>query len=491
MKLVLNKSWIEKFFFLLDFPPLEKELLISFLRKFKARKDLYIVGGAVRDFLIGKKIIDLDIAVGEEVEKLVFFAKDYLGYHFVPLAPELGIYRIAKRKNTIDFTYFRGKTIEEDLSARDFTFNAIAIPVSSLFEDTLKLIDPFQGYKDLINKTIKIIDEKNIFEDPLRILRGYRFFSQSFGEIEKTTREYFKLYKNLLLNCAKERILQELVYILLSENTYLTFKMMEEDEVLEVLFPFLKDAKGILQPSFHHLDVYGHLFESLKWAEEILRDPKKYLGIEKTEEFLKEDTIISVKLASFFHDLGKAYTFEMRDRITFYGHEKVSAEILKKLLEEYRFKKEVVNKVYILIKNHMRPFHLLKEKEEGRLTLRAKRKLLKDVPYWLELFIVCMADSFASQGPDKEPDYEERLKLFFYELRDLKEELEKISTRKRFITGDDLIALGLKPGPIFREILQEIEIMVLENKISSKEEAIKVIKEKYLNLLSCKNANLR
>lgn len=482
MKLILNRSWIDKFFSLLDFPPQEKDLLISFLRKFKARKDLYIVGGAVRDFLIGKKIVDLDIAVGEEVEKLVIFAKEYLKYHFVPLAPELGIYRIAKRKNSIDFTYFRGNTIEEDLEARDFTFNAIAIPIRSLFEDTLKLIDPFRGYKDLVDGVIRIIGEKNILEDPLRILRGYRFFAQGLGEIDEKTRTYFRFYRELLLSCAKERILQELIYILTSEKTYLTFKLMEEDGVLEVLFPVLKDARGVVQPGFHHLDVYGHLFESLRWAEEILKDPKKYLGLEKTEDFLKEDTIISAKLASFFHDLGKAYTFEIRDRITFYGHEKVSSEIFREVFENYRLKRDLISKTCTLIKNHMRPFHLLREKEEGRLTLRAKRKLLEDVPFWLELFIVAMADSLASQGPDKEPDYEERLKVFFYELKDLKEELERVSVKERIITGKDLIALGLKPGPIFKEILQEIEMMVLENKIKSKEDAIRVIRERYTNL---------
>lgn len=482
MKLILNRSWIDKFFSLLDFPPKEKDLLISFLRKFKARKDLYIVGGAVRDFLIGKKIVDLDIAVGEEVEKLVIFAREYLKYHLVPLAPELGIYRIAKRRNSIDFAYFRGKTIEEDLEARDFTFNAIAIPIRSLFEDTLKLIDPFKGYKDLVEGVIRIIGERNILEDPLRILRGYRFFAQGLGEIEKETRTYFRVHRELLLSCAKERILQELIYILTSEKTYLTFKLMEEDGVLEVLFPVIEDAKGVVQPGFHHLDVYGHLLESLKWAEEILKNPERYLGLEKTEDFLREDTIISVKLASLFHDLGKAYTFEIRDRVTFYGHEKVSANIFRELFESYRLKRDLVNKTYTLIKNHMRPFHLLREKEEGRLTLRAKRKLLEDVPFWLELFIVAMADSLASQGPDKEPDYEERLKVFFYELRDLKEELEKVSVRERIITGKDLIALGLKPGPIFREILKEIEMLVLENKIKSKEEAIRVIRERYANL---------
>lgn len=477
MLLELDEKFRSNFFALLKFP--QKELIISFLRKFKNRKDFYLTGGSVRALFTSEEIVDLDLTLKEDVISLVFFAKKFLNYHFVPLAPELGIYRLAKNKNTIDFTSFRGKTIEEDLKKRDFTFNAMAIPISSLFENKFLIFDPFLGYKDLKEKIIRIIAEENIIEDPLRILRGYRFFAYGFGEIESNTRKLFRIHKSKINRCAKERILQELSYILTSSKTFETFKLMDEDSILKELFPYIEKTKGIPQPSFHHLDVGDHLFESLKWAEEILKNPKTYLGIEMREKIKEKDFIISVKLASLFHDLGKAYTYEIKDRITFYGHEKVSAELFKEMAEKLRFKRDLIDRIYILIKNHMRPFHLLNEKEKGRLTLRAKRNLLRDVPYLEDLFIVCMADSLASQGPDKEPDYEKRLIAFFNELFELKEQLEKESKKKRLITGNDLIELGFKPGPIFREILQDIELQVLEKKLNSKEEALKYIEEKY------------
>ena len=477
MLLELDEKFRSNFFALLKFP--QKELIISFLRKFKNRKDFYLTGGSVRALFTSEDIVDLDLTLKEDVISLVFFAKKFLNYHFVPLAPELGIYRLAKNKNTIDFTSFRGETIEEDLKKRDFTFNAMAIPINSLFENKFLIFDPFLGYKDLKEKIIKIIAEENIIEDPLRILRGYRFFAYGFGEIESNTRKLFQIHKSKINRCAKERILQELLYILTSSKTFETFKLMDEDSILKELFPYIEKTKGIPQPSFHHLDVGDHLFESLKWAEEILKNPKTYLGIEMREKIKEKDFIISVKLASLFHDLGKAYTYEIKDRITFYGHEKVSAELFKEMAEKLRFKRDLIDRIYILIKNHMRPFHLLNEKEKGRLTLRAKRNLLRDVPYLEDLFIVCMADSLASQGPDKEPDYEKRLIAFFNELFELKEQLEKESKKKRLITGNDLIELGFKPGPIFREILQDIELQVLEKKLKSKEEVLKYIEEKY------------
>ena len=477
MLLELDEKFRSNFFALLKFP--QKELIISFLRKFKNRKDFYLTGGSVRALFTSEEIVDLDLTLKEDVISLVVFAKKFLNYHFVPLAPELGIYRLAKNKNTIDFTSFRGETIEEDLKKRDFTFNAMAIPISSLFENKFLIIDPFLGYKDLKEKIIRIIAEENIIEDPLRILRGYRFFAYGFGEIESNTRKLFRIHKSKINRCAKERILQELSYILTSSKTFETFKLMDEDSILKELFPYIEKTKGIPQPSFHHLDVGDHLFESLKWAEEILKNPKTYLGIEIREKIKEKDFIISVKLASLFHDLGKAYTYEIKDRITFYGHEKVSAELFKEMAEKLRFKRDLIDRIYILIKNHMRPFHLLNEKKKGRLTLRAKRNLLRDVPYLEDLFIVCMADSLASQGPDKEPDYERYLIAFFNELFELREQLEKESKKKRLITGKDLIELGFKPGPIFREILQDIELQVLEKKLNSKEEALKYIEEKY------------
>ncbi len=473
------KNLTSRFFDLLNFPSKEKELIISFLRKFKNRKDFYLTGGSVRAIFTLESISDLDLTVKEDIDFLVSFAKDYLGYKFVPLAPDLGMYRLAKGRNTIDFTSFRGSTIEEDLRERDFTFNAMAIPVRSLFESKMELIDPLLGYRDLKNKIIRAIGEKNIIEDPLRILRGYRFFASGLGEIEKNTRFLFQKHKRLISICAKERILQELLYILISENTYKTFKLMDEDKVFDEIFQYMEKTKGVPQPTFHHLDVRDHLFESLKYCEDIIKNPEKYLGLKKTNKFLEEDFIISVKLATLFHDLGKAFTFDIKDRITFYGHEKVSAELFKEMAEKLRFKKDLIYKVYVLIKNHMRPFHLLKEKQEKRLTLRAKRNLIKDVSDLEELFIICMADSLASQGPDKEPDYEEQLKDLFYELFRLKEELEREYKKVRIVTGYDLIDLGFKPGPIFKEILQDIEIQFLEKKVTSKEEALRYIKEKF------------
>ena len=480
----------EKFWKLLEFPKDASDRLKVLLRKFSLREDFFLVGGAIRDTLCDVPFKDLDFTLKEDLEKFFSFAGKFLGFSQVILSEEFGIYRLAKEKMSIDFTKMRGENIEEDLGLRDFTFNAIAIRVKNLIEGRGDFIDPFGGIKDLKEGIIRGISQEVFYDDPLRVLRGYRFFSAGFGRIEEKTRKYFKECRELLRFCAAERINYELTRILVSSRAYESFKLMDEDGVLEVLFPFVKDCKGVEQPSFHHLDVWGHLLESLRWAEEIVNNPKTYL--EPVKEFIDfdvfkdEDFRVIVKLSAFFHDAGKAYTYELRDRITFYGHEKVSKEIFEEVAEKLRFKGKIVERVSLLVKNHMRPFHLLNEKEKGSLSLRAKRNLIRDVPYLLELLVVCLADSYASQGPDKDPDYEVKVLEFFKELFSLKEELSKQQKReKRIITGHDLIALGLKPGPIFKEILQEVELLFLEKKITSKEQALDFVKNKY-----CKNLKL-
>jgi len=463
------------------FNSLAKERITHLLLNLSKTEKMFIVGGAVRDSLIGKSFNDLDLVVERNAEGIAKkLAKD-LGFAFVELSREFGIYRVANPWAVIDISLQRGKSIEEDLKLRDFTINAMAIPVRRLFEDRAYFIDPFLGYVDLKERQVRGIAEENIVEDPLRILRGYRFFAQGYGLLERKTREWFAKHAKSLILSAPERILYELELILLTDRTYEAFCLMDEDGVFEVIFPEVNPCRNVPQPDYHHLDVWGHMLESLKWAEAILKNPEAYLGRSLPKDLkVDKDFIISVKLASLFHDLGKGCTFKQtEERIVFYGHEKVSSDLVLKIAERLRFKRDLGERIALLVKSHMRPCQLLTEFEKGTLTIRAKRNLIKDVPYLWDLFIVAMADSLASRGVDKEPNYEDRLRTFFHHLFSFKEELERVEKRERVLTGRDLIELGFKPGPIFIEILTAVELKVLEGEIKTKEDAVKFVLENY------------
>ena len=451
--------------------------VLNYLFNLSKTEKMFIVGGAVRDILIGKSFNDLDLVVERNAEEIAKkLAKD-LGFTFVELSQEFGIYRVTNSWAVIDISLQQGKSIEEDLKQRDFTINAMAMPVESLFEDRTDIIDPFLGYVDLKEKRVRAIAEENIVADPLRILRGYRLFAKGYGLLERKTREWFAKHAKSLILSAPERILYELELILLTDRAYEAFCLMDEDGVLEVIFPEVNPCSNVPQPEYHHLDVWGHMLESLKWAEAILKNPEAYLGRSLPKD-LKEDKdfIISVKLASLFHDLGKGYTFKQTEEgIVFYGHEIVSSDLALKIAERLRFKRDLGERIALLVKSHMRPYQMFSEFEKGTLTIRAKRNLIKDVPYLWELFIVAMADSLASRGVDKEPDYEDRLKTFFHHLFPFKEELERVEKRERVLTGRDLIELGFKPGPVFSEILTAVELKVLEGEIRTKEDAVEFV----------------
>ncbi len=454
----------------------DRDLLLEAFRELSEREDLYIVGGAVRDFLLGRPLYDLDIAVKRDPFTLATKLATKIKGTPVPLSEEFGIYRVAKGKYTIDFCLYRGDTIEDDLRERDFTINAMAIPLRGLFGESFEIFDPLGGIKDLKEGMIRAIEEKNLITDPLRILRGYRFLAQGYGRIEEKTEIYFQKHKEKLLQVAPERIQIELHHILTS-NATLAFKKMVEDGVFEVLFPEFKACRGLPQPTYHHLDVFFHNLEAFYQAEEILKNPSLYLNISEIPTFFTdEDFIITVKLASLFHDLGKGYTFRPTDeRITFYRHEKIGASLWMERAKKLRFKGEIIERVLDLIKNHMRPCHLLKEKETNKLTLRAKRKLIKDCPDLYALWVVALADSLASKGVDKEPDFEARLNEFFKELIAFKEDLERVEKKERLLTGKDLISLGFTPSPLFKIILEEVELKALEGQIKSREDALQYV----------------
>ncbi len=466
----------------LDSP--EKEKIVELLRSLVSAGEIYVTGGAIRDVLQGRQIKDLDLTLVDlSPRKVAEQAARELSWALVPLHEEFGVFRVSQGGFCLDFSGLRpgAHNLEEDLRRRDFTFNALAVSLKEILDlppERWPVIDPCGGLPDLQKGLIRAIARENLKEDPLRILRAYRFLALNYGKIVPETRKWLSEERAGLSRIARERIVYELEHIFKSERTGETLSLMAEDGVLFELFPVLAEGQGVAQPSFHHLDVWEHNLEALRKAEEVLRDPEIFFGTREPFEELRKNSErkMAVKLAALFHDVGKPRTFALRDRITFYEHEKVGAHLWIEAAERLRFRKGLIKLVARLIRNHMRPFHLLGEKEKGRLTNRAKRRLIRDVPEYTELFVVAMADALAAQGPDKEPGEEKRLAELFHEIRAFQEEILRETERERLITGYDLMALGFKPGPIFRELLEAVEEARVEGRIKTREEALEFLK---------------
>ncbi len=446
--------------------------------------EVFVTGGAVRDALCGRPILDLDITVVFDEPKVVAQSiSRALSWTMVPLHEEFGVYRVTKSGFNVDVSGLRpgATSLEDDLKLRDFTINAMAVPLKEFLEEeasSWNLVDPCGGRRDLFSKVIRAVSERSFRDDPLRILRAYRFESEGFGRIERKTREMIRNSKKGLRRVARERISSELTRILETSSCAGVFLEMKEDGVLFELFPEMLKARGVPQPDFHHLDVLDHCLEALRASEEVLKSPAEFFGSkEPFEELLADhERRVAVKLASLFHDIGKPLTFAVRERITFYEHERIGAELFLRRAEALRFKKDLARRVAVLIRNHMRPFHLLSEKLKGNLTPRAKRRLVRDVPEVEDLFVVAAADALAARGPAKDPSEFSLLRELFWEVLEVKRLLEERVEKKRLVTGHDLIAMGLKPGPVFRRLLDAVEEAVVEGRVSSREEALEYVK---------------
>lgn len=265
----------------------------------------YIVGGAVRDMLLGKKPNDIDyVVVGSTEEEMIALGFEKVGIDFpVFLHPvthdEYALAR-TERKTGTGYTGFtvnanKSVTLKEDLERRDFTINAIAMDENNV------LFDPFNGQKDLKNKVIRHVSEA-FKDDPLRVLRFARFSAKmpDFTVADETKTMLTKMVAEGAINdLTKERIWKELEKVMLTDSPSRFFKALDEIGALEVIFPEIKKMQGIPQPKKHHAegDVYTHVMMVLDKAVMLSKDSSD------------EDKIL-VRMAALFHDIGKAFTPE-------------------------------------------------------------------------------------------------------------------------------------------------------------------------------------
>ncbi len=475
---------------MLNFIPKE----ITSILKILTPLELYVAGGPIRDALLGRNFKDIDLTVPQRAKEIAFDVAQKYGDAFIPLDEEEGVYRVAIKGFFLDFSSFRKgtKTIEKDLLLRDFSINAMAVPLRDFLETSpanWPIIDPAEGQKDLSRRVVRALGRANFCDDPLRMLRGYRLAAELGFELEAETRGLVRELHPALARVSPERINAELL-ALFSHQAGAIVSLMAEDEILFTIFPELLAAKGVAQPSFHHLDVFGHLLLTLKSADAVIKEPERFFGPQALAERVFEGILAdqkkqaAVRLAALFHDIGKPHTFAIRHRITFYEHDRVGEEIFWQIGRRLRFARKFIKDVASLIKHHMRPFHLLREYRAGRLSKRAMRRLLKDVPDYRALFMVAMADSLASAGPDKEEGLEDLLASLFWEIYAFEQEIFAKQEQERLVTGRDLIEIfGLEPGPLFKELLEAVEEARAEGQIKTRDEALSflthLIKERY------------
>jgi len=399
--------------------------VVKFLKARKLSEKSYLVGGSVRDVLIGQELKDLDFAIASDAVKL---AKDFskeIGGSFVLLDDVFSIGRIVKNHITIDFSELRGGSIEADLRERDFTINAMASDLS-----LERIIDPFKGLTDIKNKIIRMVNEENLKADPLRILRAYRFHATLGFNIDKETRKALIRNAHLMKVTAKERIKEEIWKILSVENSFRTIEIITEDDIFSSIFT----SSGLLkaQPDM----------TALKIIEKILKKPEEFLSSEKVIQ--KVYSLPALKFTCLFGFYAPSFIQQLKPS--------------KKVV---RFTEKLVDAGVKIRKIE---------------TLIDKVRFIRDFENIFYPAIV--------YGISKDPLG--LAKAWFY--KEIENFYRKVYLKNKkklpIIKGEDILSMGFEPSPVVGEIIETIETLVLAGKISTKKQAIEEIKKRYLLKIS-------
>ena len=457
-------------------------------------RDMFLIGGTVRDWLLRKIPNDLDFTVDcDAVHCCRLLIQNLDGGTFVPLGTaEEDAGRVVWRGFTIDFSSFRlgASTIEEDLSMRDFTLNGMGISFHDFMDASVKLtiIDPLGGINDLGAGVLRACP-KAFTSDPLRMLRGYRLWSRFGFELEEQT--VASIYDNaaLLENVSVERISYEMDLIMASNRAHEVISAMAESGLLFQVIPKLKDGVNLSQPPSHHLDVFEHSLAALGNMEKILAKPEMYYPEcnDRLQEYLNRPGMTEVlKWGALLHDLGKPATRKIREdkggRITFYNHDGVGRKLVQQLGRDLRWANDKRDRVASLTEMHMHPFHLcnVRRSKQG-LSKKACLKLAKRAGEDLiGLFFLAMADSLAGKGETKPDAMEEELGALLCDvLETYEKDIKPALHGPRLITGKDLIEVfSLHPGPEFSRILNELQEAQVEGEVGSRDQALLWVKEK-------------
>ncbi len=417
----------------------------------KAGYEIYAVGGSVRDILMDRPTRGWDFTTNATPEEtLTLFPDSFYDNQFGTVGIKISddIYEVTTYRSEKEYKDHRhpdkiqwGKTLEEDLSRRDFTINAIAY-------DGKTFMDPYHGHADLKNKIIRTVGDANerIEEDSLRMMRAVRIASELGFMIEPETLAAMKTNAPLISDISAERIHDELLRILASPFAADGILLLKQTGLLKIIIPELDSAFAIGQksPSRHHIyDVGTHSVMALKNCP--TKDPV-------------------VRLATLLHDIGKVPTYKVDEKgiITFYNHEMVSTKLTKHILARLKFSRKDTEKILTLIRWHQ--FTV-----DERQTDSALRRFIRHVGKENLSDMLALRTGDRLGGGAAETSW--RMELFKKRLDEVQKQPFTIADLK--INGFDIMkALNCKPGPIIGKVLNDLFSKVESGKLQNEREIL-------------------
>lgn len=438
--------------------------------------EIYLVGGTVRDYYMGLESVDRDIIVmDEDAREFALKLADLFNATFVPLDEENKIYRLVlpDKINYIDVTNPVGDSIEKDLMRRDLTINAIAVNIR-----TGDVIDISGGVTDIKNKCINYVNEHNFIDDPLRLLRVYRFQALYGFQLAPETINAVCKYVDLIHKPAVERINYEVLKLFSGKYAHQALENMNKTWLLEEIFPFVNELKQVPPNSHHHLDLFHHSIETVKQVQ---------LLYENASDVVKEhldridfggfSRLAHLKLAAFMHDIGKFSTWTIEEgKHRFIKHDDVGAKMSIKILKKLHFSNKQIDYISSMIKYHIYPSHVMNSPQiTEKIMMRYVRKMDKNA---IDAIILAQADRLSARGPEITDEIVERnitalnmLLKFYLEARETLKPLPKL------LDGNEVMKiLNIQPSKRLGEIMDALHEAQISGDVLTKDHAIEFVK---------------
>jgi len=463
----------------------------------------YLVGGFVRDVLLGRDTADIDIALGQDALEVAPQVATALGGKYVLLDRVNRVGRVvladegatsSRFQLEFDFSTLIG-SIEQDLARRDFTIDAMAVNLSQLRGEAFvaQIIDPFHGLGDLRQNIVRVVAETAFTSDAARLLRAVRLAAELGFTIDKKTEALIQHYSHLLANVAGERVREELLRLLAVPGAGQFLAYLDELGLLAVLFPELVGTKGVEQPKEHFWNVFEHSLKTVVAVEFLLRQgdweyaSKDILAAVPwsaalAQHFSQEvsggsNRMLLLKLAALLHDISKPQTksIEAGGRVRFLGHAKEGAAVAAKILERLRFSGKEIKLVETEVNYHLRPVQM---SQEGLPTRRAIYRYFRDTgEAGIDILFLSLADHLATRGPNLDlASFKEHARLIDYVIGQHFEQ-ENIVHPPKLVDGYDIINIfHVSPGPKIGEILEAVREAQASGEVTSREEALSLIK---------------
>lgn len=371
-----------------------------------------MVGGFVRDLLLVKNSRDIDLVVAGSARETINLLNETIKLRTVVLDKKHDLIRVVLSNSHIDVAGLNGGSLKKDLARRDFTVNAMALPLNAYLSGSdwaSKLIDPLGGREDIQNRVIRACSARSFEDDPIRVLRAVRLKNQLNFNIEQNTVELASSMQNSLATVPGERVWEELRYIFqLPRSGEALIFLDRQTRVLEQIFPETRPLREMQQNHYHADNVWEHCLKTLVIFEEILDSDRLTCAIKaELTDFLEEppggtrSRLPVVKLACLFHDLGKLVTRGQREdgRITFYGHHTAGGPMAETIARRLKLSKRESKLLRLLVEQHMQPLFLYRDyPTSARSVFRFFHNLGQETPACLLISLADVSSSRMSIG---------------------------------------------------------------------------------------------